>query len=105
MIGGVSRRFAAVGAVVVVVGAPPSAPGCVRAREGAAKTKDRTPCPQAVPGGRRAWWVSWRVGELRCAWVGRWYVLWSHLAGRNARAVQVQAGAVAVARTHGRGVN
>ena len=40
----------------------------------------------APPGGpRRVWWLLWHVGELPCAWGGRWYVFWSHLVGWSTR--------------------
>ena len=37
----------------------------------------------AVPGGSGGF--HWHVGELRCAWGGRWYVLWLNLVGWSAR--------------------
>ena len=48
----------------------------------------------APPGGpRRVWWLPWHVGELRCAWGGRWCVFWSLLVGWSARPAREAGGA------------
>ncbi len=50
---------------------------------GAGQDEGQNPAP---PGDfRRVWWLPWHVGELRCAWGGRWYVFWSLLVCWSAR--------------------
>ena len=65
--------------------------GRVRARGGGSSDEGQNPEPPGGP--RRVWWLPWHVGELRCAWGGRWYVFWSLLVGWSARPAREAGGA------------